>query len=73
MVEMTETANILHNATSRSLVLLDEVGRGTSTDGMSIAWAIIEHLHEQADIRPRTLFATHYHELTALAASLERV
>ena len=73
MVEMTETANILHNAT-RSLVLLDEVGRGTSTyDGMSIAWAVIEHLHEQADIRPRTLFATHYHELTALAAPLERV
>ncbi len=74
MVEMTETANILHNATSRSLVLLDEVGRGTSTyDGMSIAWAVIEHLHEQADIRPRTLFATHYHELTVLAAPLERV
>ena len=74
MVEMTETANILHNMTSRSLVLLDEIGRGTSTyDGMSIAWAVIEYLHDHAEIRPRTLFATHYHELTALAAPLERV
>jgi DNA mismatch repair protein MutS len=74
MVEMTETANILHNMTSRSLILLDEIGRGTSTyDGMSIAWAVLEYLHEHADIRPRTLFATHYHELTTLAASLERI
>lgn len=74
MVEMTETANIVHNMTSRSLVLLDEIGRGTSTyDGMSIAWAVIEYLHEYAEIRPRTLFATHYHELTALAAPLDRV
>ena len=74
MVEMTETANILHNVSARSLVLLDEIGRGTSTyDGMSIAWAVIEYLHDHGDIRPRTLFATHYHELTALASRLERV
>jgi DNA mismatch repair protein MutS len=66
MVEMTETATILHNATARSLILLDEIGRGTSTfDGLSIAWAVAEHLHNQ--IRSRTLFATHYHELTDLA------
>jgi DNA mismatch repair protein MutS len=66
MVEMTETATILHNATPRSLILLDEIGRGTSTfDGLSIAWAVAEHLHDQ--IRSRTLFATHYHELTDLA------
>ncbi|MEE8302607.1 MAG: DNA mismatch repair protein MutS, partial [Candidatus Tectomicrobia bacterium] len=62
MVEMTETANILHNVTARSLVLLDEIGRGTSTyDGMSIAWAVIEHLHDDCGRHPRTLFATHYH------------
>jgi DNA mismatch repair protein MutS len=74
MVEMTETANLLHNMTARSLILLDEIGRGTSTyDGMSIAWAVIEYLHTHQDVRPRTLFATHYHELTALAVRLERV
>ncbi|MCK4359537.1 MAG: DNA mismatch repair protein MutS [Candidatus Cloacimonetes bacterium] len=68
LVEMIETANILHNATPRSLVLLDEIGRGTSTfDGLSIAWAVVEYLHENKDISPKTLFATHYHELTELA------
>ncbi len=73
MVEMKETANILHNATSRSLILLDEVGRGTSTfDGISIAWAVAEALHE-SEARPRTLFATHYHELTELSRSRERI
>jgi DNA mismatch repair protein MutS len=74
MVEMTETANILHNMSARSLILLDEIGRGTSTyDGISIAWAVIEYLHDHGGLRPRTLFATHYHELTVLAASLMRV
>ncbi len=74
MVEMTETANILHNLTARSLILLDEIGRGTSTyDGMSIAWAVIEHIHNHRDLRPRALFATHYHELTNLAEGLSRL
>jgi DNA mismatch repair protein MutS len=73
MVEMKETANILRHATARSLILLDEVGRGTSTfDGISIAWAVAESLHD-VDYRPRTLFATHYHELTDLARTKERV
>ena len=68
MVEMQETANILHNATSRSLVVLDEIGRGTATfDGLSIAWAVAEYLATNPRIRPKTLFATHYHELTDLA------
>ena len=71
MVEMTETAQILHNATARSLVLLDEIGRGTSTfDGMSIAWAVAEYLHNSPDHSAKTLFATHYHELTELAEHL---
>jgi DNA mismatch repair protein MutS len=74
MVEMAETANILHHATSRSLLLLDEIGRGTSTfDGLSIAWAVIEHLHVRDGGAPRTLFATHYHELTELAVELDSV
>ncbi|MCC6738326.1 MAG: DNA mismatch repair protein MutS [Planctomycetia bacterium] len=69
MVEMTETAAILHNATPRSLVILDEIGRGTSTfDGLSIAWAVTEYLHDR--VGARTLFATHYHELTELARAL---
>ena len=68
MVEMQETANILHTATSRSLVVLDEIGRGTATfDGLSIAWAVAEHLATNPKARPKTLFATHYHELTDLA------
>ncbi len=72
MVEMVETANILNNASARSLIVLDEVGRGTSTfDGLSLAWAIVEHLHEK--IRARTLFATHYHQLTDLANRLSGV
>jgi DNA mismatch repair protein MutS len=72
MVEMTETANILNNATPRSLVVLDEIGRGTSTfDGLSLAWSIVEHLHNQ--VGAKTLFATHYHELTELAARLPRL
>ena len=69
MVEMTETANILLHATPDSLVVLDEVGRGTATfDGLSLAWAIVEHLHEA--VQAKTLFATHYHELTEMAAML---
>jgi DNA mismatch repair protein MutS len=74
MVEMQETAAILHAASSRSLVVLDEIGRGTSTfDGLSIAWAVAEHLASNAKARPKTLFATHYHELTDLADSLPGV
>ena len=74
MVEMNETADILHNASERSLVLLDEVGRGTSTfDGLSIAWAVTEYLHDRPDGGPRTLFATHYHELVDLALIKPRV
>ena len=74
MVEMQETANILHQATHESLIILDEIGRGTSTfDGMSIAWAVAEFLHNFADVGVKTLFATHYHELTELARSLPRV
>jgi len=72
MVEMTETANILNNATSHSLIVLDEIGRGTSTfDGLSLAWSIVEHLHNA--VGAKTLFATHYHELTELSARLPRL
>jgi DNA mismatch repair protein MutS len=74
MVEMNEVATILHQATSRSLLILDEVGRGTSTyDGVSIAWAVVEYLHNHPDLRAKTLFATHYHELTRLGELLPGV
>ncbi|XAE55250.1 DNA mismatch repair protein MutS [Termitidicoccus mucosus] len=74
MVEMNETANILNNATDRSLIILDEIGRGTSTyDGLSIAWAVVEHLHRDETCGPRTLFATHYQELTQLEKHLPRL
>ena len=74
LVEMQEAANILNNATSKSLILLDEVGRGTSTfDGISIAWAITEYLHENTNLNAKTLFATHYHELNEMAAIFPRI
>jgi DNA mismatch repair protein MutS len=74
MVEMIEAANILHNASPRSLLILDEIGRGTSTyDGVSIAWAMVEFIHSHPDLKPYTLFATHYHELTQLAELLPGV
>jgi DNA mismatch repair protein MutS len=74
MVEMQETANILHSATSRSLVILDEIGRGTATfDGLSLAWAVAEYLATHPRVRPKTIFATHYHELTDLADALPGV
>jgi DNA mismatch repair protein MutS len=74
MVEMIEAANILHHATERSLLILDEIGRGTSTyDGVSIAWAMVEYVHNHPQLRAKTLFATHYHELTQLADLLPGV
>ena len=74
MVEMTETASILNNLSDRSLILMDEIGRGTSTyDGVSIAWAIVEYLHQHKDVKPKTLFASHYHELNQLAEDFVRV
>ncbi|MCE9612695.1 MAG: DNA mismatch repair protein MutS [Lentisphaerae bacterium] len=74
LVEMQETANILHNATGRSLIVLDEIGRGTSTfDGISIAWAVAEFLHNESRVKAKTLFATHYHELTDLSRTLPGV
>jgi DNA mismatch repair protein MutS len=74
MVEMKETAKILNELTPQSLVILDEIGRGTSTfDGISIAWAVAEHLHDRTDLGPLVLFATHYHELTDLARTKPRV
>jgi DNA mismatch repair protein MutS len=74
MVEMQEASNILNNLSDRSLVLFDELGRGTSTfDGISIAWAIIEYIHNRPNMRPKTLFATHYHELNEIEGMMSRV
>jgi DNA mismatch repair protein MutS len=74
MVEMNETASILNNISERSLILMDEIGRGTSTyDGISIAWSIVEYLHDFSKVHPKTLFATHYHELNEMSDTLERV
>jgi DNA mismatch repair protein MutS len=74
MVEMNEAANILNNLSDRSLVLFDELGRGTSTyDGISIAWAIVEYIHEHPRARAKTLFATHYHELNEMEKSFKRI
>ena len=74
LVEMIEAANILNNATPQSLILLDEIGRGTATfDGLSLAWSITEYLHNYANVAARTLFATHYHELTELEHTLDRL
>lgn len=74
MVEMNETASIMNNISDRSLILMDEIGRGTSTyDGISIAWSLTEYLHNNGEVRPKTLFATHYHELNELANKFERI
>jgi DNA mismatch repair protein MutS len=74
MVEMNETASILNNLSDRSLILLDEIGRGTSTyDGISIAWSIAEYLHEHPKFKAKTLFATHYHELNEMSSRFERI
>ena len=74
MVEMNEAASILNNMSARSLILFDELGRGTSTyDGISIAWAIVEYIHDHGDLRPKTLFATNYHELNEMAATHDRI